>query len=173
MLAAILIVLTLGSERIEIQNGRLPAPGQERCVRLHASGHFEHAKVRVNDLATGELENQDSELDITGYLSLGAANTIVVRADGGTVERVWVLVSPLVYIARARRVKSGELEVIITNTTENTAQVEIGDLQFTVSPGTSVAKQVRWPRGKVVRMSAVSDGLDRRFADEADIVEHE
>ena len=170
---ALILALMLSSERIEIRDSKLSAPGQNRCVRLRADGSFERARVRINDVSAGELADQKSELDITGYLSPGAANTVEVRAPQGTVEHVWALASPLVYVASARLIRQGELEVTIVNSTENTAQVEIGENQFTVSPGTTVTKQLRWTGGSRLRMRAVSDGLDREFIDEADIVEHQ
>jgi hypothetical protein len=171
-LASLTVLTCIASERIEIYDGKLPAPGASHCIRLHADGAFEHATVRVNGVNAGELPNAKSELDITGYLSTGASNTVEVRPRGdGDVERVWAWISPLVYVAAARfdRAKM-VLEVTITNTTENTAQAEIGDRQFTVSPGTSSTKQIHWTGARRVRLRAVSDGLDREFVDEADVV---
>ena len=165
-----LIVSLTATERVDITNGSLAAPGQNRCVRLHASGDFSNARVRVNSVAAGELRDQNAELDITGYLSTGAANSIEVHAARGVIARVWVWLSPPVYIVSAKLV-SKQLEITITNTTENTAQVEIGEHQFTVSPGTSATKHLTWPGGPHIKMRAVSDGLDREFVDEADAIE--
>ena len=159
------LAAAIASERVEIKNGKLPAPGAARCVRLHATGTFQNAQVRVNDFAAGDLRDQDSELDITGYLSTGAPNAIKIRAADGVVDRVWAWLSPLVYIASAK-LANGQLEVTIANTTENTAQIEIGDHHFTVSPGTSATRQLRWTGSKQIKMHAVSDGLDREFIDE-------
>ena len=161
-----LVLALLASERIEIHGGALPAPGSQQCIRLHADGAFRGARVIVNDVNAGDLADEHDELDITGYLSPGAANTIEVRA---AVDRVWAWVSPLVYIARAQSIDGGRVEVTIANTTENTAQVEIGDQQFTVSPGTRAIKDIKPPGEGRVRMRAVSDGLDREFIDEADV----
>jgi len=102
-----LVVLIGASERIEIRDGKLPAPGSERCIRLHATGPFQHVTVRVNGANAGELANQDSELDITGYLSPGAGNSVKVE---GRVERVWAWISPLVYISSAKLIAGGWLE---------------------------------------------------------------
>jgi hypothetical protein len=85
-IAASLILLPLaGSERVDIHDGKLPAPGPARCVRLYAEGEFERATVRVNDVNAGELRDGKSEIDITGYLSTGAMNTIEVRPLHGLV----------------------------------------------------------------------------------------
>ena len=159
----------LASERIEIRNGHLPAPGLERCIRLHAAGTFRDARVVVNGVTAGTLANSGHELDITGYLSLGAPNT--VKIEGYGVDEVWAVIGPLVYIETAKLVKGGRIEVTVVNTTENTAQVEIGgQQQFTVSPGTSAAKQFPWPAGvRKVGMRAMSDGLDREFQDEVEL----
>ena len=161
--------MLVASDRIELRDGKLPAPGPQRCVRLHATGPFERATVLVNQVNAGELRNQDAELDITGYLSPGAPNSVEVRA-AARVERIWAWLSPLVYIARARLLDKGLLEVTIANTTENTAQVEIGEHQFTVSPGTSSTRQIPWTTSqRRVHMRAVSDGLDREFIDDEEV----
>lgn len=162
------MALFVASERVEVREGQLPAPGDQRCVRLHADGLFKHATVLVNKINAGPLADHDSELDITGYLSTGGANSIEVRGTG--IERVWVWLSPRVYIANAR-LQMGILEVTISNTTENTAQVEIGEHQFTVSPGTSSTRRLSWTGGRRIRMHAVNDGLDREFVDEAEATE--
>ena len=121
------------SDRVEILDGKFPAPGPARCVRVHAAGAFEHATVRVNGTNAGELTDSKSEIDITGSLSSGAANTIEVRPRRGTVDRVWAWMSPLVYIDSAKfDRKAGFVEVTITNTTENTAQVDLGGEQQSV-----------------------------------------
>jgi hypothetical protein len=167
-----LAVSLIASERVDIVNGVLPAPGSSHCIRLHATGTFEHATVRVNGVNAGELATPSSELDITGYLSTGAANTVRLEPRDGTLGIVWAWSSPLVYIASARfDPRTHSLEVTVTNTTENTAQVEVGpDQQFTVSPGTSATKQIPWTSAQHrVHMRAVSDGLDREFVDEADV----
>ena len=159
------ILLLIGSERVEIRDGKLPAPGAERCVRLHATGSFARARVLVNRVNAGELADDRAELDITGYLSTGADNEIEVKGA----KSVWAWLSPLVYIARARLLEGPRLEVTIVNTTENTAQVEISEEQFTVSPGTSVTREVRSKAdstSRLVHMRAVSDGMDREFVDE-------
>ena len=159
------IALLVASERVEIRDGRMEAPGVERCVLLRATGSFRNAIVVVNQITAGELKDADSELDITGSLSLGAANSIEVRGRG--VEHVWAWIGPLVYIASARPLNDGRLEVTVANTTGNTAQVEIGEQQFTVSPGTRATRTMPWPHGVTrLRMRAVSDGLDREFVDE-------
>ena len=161
----IALLAWIGSERLEIRDGKLPAPGADRCVRLHATGPFHNVTVRVNQIHSGQLEDERAELDITGYLSSGAANTIEI--SGTRVERVWALMSPLVYIASARIAALGHVEVTIVNTTENTAQVQVGGHQFTVSPGTRSTRELEWPGGvRKVHMRAVSDGLDREFVDE-------
>ena len=166
-----MLTLLVASDRIEIQDGKLPAPGSQRCVRLHATGPFEHATVLVNRVNAGELRNQDAELDITGYLSPGAPNFIQVRA-GARVDGLWAWLSPLVYIVSARLISGGLLEVTIANTTENTAQVEIGEHLFTVSPGTTSTRQLPWATKKRrVHMRAVSDGLDREFIDDSEASE--
>ena len=151
----------MASERIDIQNGRLPPPGPAQCIRLHASGKFHHAKVLVNQINAGELTDEAGEVDITGWLSTGAVNTIEVSGA----ERMWAWVSPLVYIASARRMAGERVEVSIVNTTENTAQVEIADQQFTVSPGTRVTREFP-TRATRLHLRAVSDGLDREFTDD-------
>ena len=164
----IALLAFLGSDRLEIRDGQLPAPGADRCVRLHATGPFHNATVRVNQINSGELEDERAELDITGYLSPGATNTIEI--SGARVERVWAWMSPLVYIASVRIPVLGRVEVTIVNTTENTAQVQVGEHQFTVSPGTRSTRELEWPGGaRKVRMRAVSDGLDREFVDEVTV----
>jgi len=163
----LLVVALLSSERVEILDGMLPAPGSQHCVRLHADGAFRRARVMVNQVSAGDLADERDELDITGYLSQGAPNSVEVR--GAQVERVWAWMSPLVYIARARAAAGGGVEVTIVNTTENTAQVEGGDQQFTVSPGTRLTKELKRPANGRIRMHAVSDGLDREFTDEAEV----
>ncbi len=159
------LVLLFASERVEIHNGALPAPGPDRCVRLHAAGNFRDATVRVNQINAGQLSTPEAELDITGYLSPGAANTIEVA---GT-RQLWVWLSPPIYISRAE-IKAGQLEITIVNTTENTAHVQIAaDHQFTVSPGTSATKKFPWNAAATrVHMRAVTDGLDREFIDVTD-----
>lgn len=177
MFALVILASLVASERVDIVNGKLPAPGSSHCVRLHANGTFQHSTVRVNGVNAGELVSANSELDITGYLSSGAANAVELKPQQGAIGNVWAWISPLVYVASARfDPRTSSLEVTVTNTTENTAQVEVGaDQQFTVSPGTSSTKQVPWTGAQHrVRMRAVSDGLDREFVDEADVatVEH-
>ena len=164
VLAALTAIALLASERIEIKDGQLPAPGSQHCIRLHASGPFTHAKVIVNQITAGELSDERDELDITGYLSLGAPNKVEVT---GAVS-LWAWKSPLIYIASARQIVGGMIDVTIANTTENTAQVEIGDFQFTVSPGTKSTRNIRSPGGTRIIMRAQTDGLDREFIDEAD-----
>jgi len=97
-----------------------------------------------------------SELDITGYLS---AELRIQSSSKGRVERVWAWISPLVYISSARLSAGGWLEVTVANTTENTAQVEIGEHHFTVSPGTSSTKRLRWTGGGASACGSASDGL--------------
>ncbi len=164
----LLLALIIASERVEVRERKFPAPGDQRCVRLHADGLFKHAIVVVNKINSGQLADHNAELDITGYLSSGGPNSIEVRGDA--VERVWVWLSPLVYIASAH-LQTGSLEVTISNTTENTAQVEIGEHQFTVSPGTSATRRLSWTGTRRIRMHAFNDGLDREFVDEAEATE--
>ena len=165
VLALLALLAFVASERQEIREGRLPAPGSDRCVRLHAVGTFRHATVRVNQFNAGELEDEHAELDITGYLSPGVANTIEI--SGTRVDRIWAWMSPLVHIANARLLPTGRLEVTIANITENTAQVQVGEQQFTVSPGTRATRELALPQGaKTIHMRAVSDGLDRQFVDD-------
>ena len=157
----ILLVFAIASERIDIPQGRLPPPGTDRCIRLHATGKFQHAKVFVNQLNAGELADESAELDITGLLSTGTANVIEVRGA----EQLWAWVSAPVYIGSARRRGGDRVEVSVVNTTENTAQVEIAGQQFTVSPGTTVVREFPSEATRL-QLRAVSDGLDREFVDE-------
>jgi hypothetical protein len=76
-----------------------------------------------------------------------------------------------VYLSRAESDQK-TLRVSVTNTTENTMQVELGGAhQFTVSPGTTVDKEFPAPppAQKTIRMRATSDGLDLVFEDEVPI----
>ncbi len=156
------IALALAAERVPLAaDGRfLVPPG--RCVRVSAA---KKVPVRVNGLAAGETSAVDGALDITGFLRSGQVNELMVARPA------FLLVSPLVYLDRAES-DGRVLRVTVVNTTENTMQVELGERdQFTVSPGTSAARELPAPADeqKTVRMRATSDGLDLVYLDEIPI----
>lgn len=171
LIAALLACTSLAlpaSERIEIRNGRLDGQGAARAVRLHATGTFDQARVRVNGIAAGELATSAAELDITGYLSQAGPNMISVEPVAGEVTALWAWLSPLIYLERAV-LANGMLKVVVVNSTENTSQIDIGEHRFAVAAGTSVERRLPWPPGKLrITMHAVTDGLDREFTDEID-----
>lgn len=160
------MMLQLAAEPVAIApDGAFVAPAN-RCIRVFAD---RRAAVRVNGIAAGDTSATDGSLDITGFLRIGARNSLQV--SGATAPKL--VSSPLVYLSRAES-DGKTLRVSVTNTTENTMQVELDRAhQFTVSPGTTVDREFpapSRPAQKTIRMRATSDGLDLVFEDEVPIV---
>lgn len=165
-MVAILMLLHLAADPLALApDGTFVAPAN-RCIRVFAE---RRAAVRVNGIAAGDTSAADGSLDITGFLRIGVRNSLQV--SGAAAPKL--VSSPLVYLSRAES-DGKTLRVSVTNTTENTMQVELGRThQFTVSPGTTVDREFPAPSRpvqKTIHMRATSDGLDLVFEDEVPIV---
>ncbi len=161
----VLMMLYLAADPLALApDGTFAAPAN-RCIRVFTD---RRATVRVNGISAGDTSASDGSLDITGFLKPGARNSLEV--SGTTAPKL--LSSPLVYLSRAES-DGKTLRVSVTNTTENTMQVELDKThQFTVSPGTTVDREFPAPAPpaqKTIRMRATSDGLDLVFEDEVPI----
>ena len=162
------MMLYLSADPLAIApDGTFLAPAN-RCIRVFADPR---AAVRVNGISAGDTSAADGSLDITGFLKSGAVNSLQV--SGTTSPKL--VSSPRVYLSRAES-DGKTLRVSVTNTTENTMQVELDKShQFTVSPGTTVDREFPAPpppAQKTIRMRATSDGLDLVFEDEIPLVVH-